>query len=106
MFKLFSTKLCHSLLKSLEHGLDVYQPKQVAAQTNNGLSRDGPFWLEPFEICSHNSDNCTCCHTEVPVAQQICYLTQSEHSSPRPTSPGADPLTPGGVATGAAMLNS
>ena len=44
------------------------------------------------QICS---DNCTCCHTETEVADQTFYLTQSPYNDTRPTSPSADPITPG-----------
>ena len=43
-------------------------------------------------ICS---DNCTCCHTEIEVSHQTFYLKQSQHTDTRPTSPRADPITPG-----------
>ena len=43
-------------------------------------------------ICS---DSFTCCHTEIEVADQTFYLTQSQYTDTRPTSPSADPITPG-----------
>ena len=43
-------------------------------------------------ICS---DNCTCCHTETEVADPTFHLTQSQHTDTGPTSPSADPITPG-----------
>ena len=43
-------------------------------------------------ICS---DSCTCCHTEIEVADQTFYLTQSQYTDTGPTSPSADPITPG-----------
>ena len=43
-------------------------------------------------ICS---DNCTCCHTEVEAADPTFYLTQSQYTDTGPTSPNADPRTPG-----------
>ena len=43
-------------------------------------------------ICT---DNCTCYHTEVEAADQTFYLTQSKYTDTRPTSPSADPRTPG-----------
>ena len=43
-------------------------------------------------ICS---DNCTCCHTEIEVADQTFYLTQSQYADTWPTSPSADSRTPG-----------
>ena len=43
-------------------------------------------------ICT---DNVTCCHTEIEVADQTFYLTQSQYTDTGPTSPSADPITPG-----------
>ena len=43
-------------------------------------------------ICS---DNFTCCHTEMEVADPTFYLTQSQYTNTGPTSPSADPITPG-----------
>ena len=43
-------------------------------------------------ICS---DNCTCCHTEIEVANRTFYLTQSQYTDTGLTSPSADPITPG-----------
>ena len=43
-------------------------------------------------ICT---DNFTCCHTETEVADQTLYLTQSQDTDTRPTSPSADPIMPG-----------
>ena len=42
-------------------------------------------------ICS---DNLTCCHTEIEVADPTFYLTQSQYTDTGPTSPSADPITP------------
>ena len=43
-------------------------------------------------ICS---DNFTRCHTETEVADPTFYLTQSQYTDTGPTSPSADPITPG-----------
>ena len=43
-------------------------------------------------ICS---DSFTCCHTETEVADPTFYLTQSQYTDTGPTSPSADPITPG-----------
>ena len=43
-------------------------------------------------ICT---DNVTCCHTEIEAADQTFHLTQSQYTDTRPTSPSADPITPG-----------
>ena len=42
-----------------------------------------------------SSDNFTCCHTEIDVADQTFYLTQSQYTDTGPTSPSAGPITPG-----------
>ena len=43
-------------------------------------------------ICS---DNFTCYHTVVEAADQTFCLTQSQYTDTGPTSPSADPITPG-----------
>ena len=43
-------------------------------------------------ICS---DKSTCCHTEIQIADQTYYLIQSQYTDTGPTSPSADPSTPG-----------
>ena len=43
-------------------------------------------------ICTGNS---TCCHTDTEAADQTFYLTQSQNTDTGPTSPSADPITPG-----------
>ena len=43
-------------------------------------------------ICS---DNFACCHTEIKAADQTFYLIQSQYTDTGPTSPSADPITPG-----------
>ena len=37
----------------------------------------------------------TCCHTEIEVADQTFYLTQSQYTDTGPTTPSTDPITPG-----------
>ena len=43
------------------------------------------------------SDKFTCCHTEIEVADQTVYLTQSQYTDTgtAPTSSSTDPTTPG-----------
>ena len=43
-------------------------------------------------ICS---DNLTCCHSEMEVADPTFYLTQSQYTDAGPTSPSADHITTG-----------
>ena len=51
-------------------------------------------------------DNFTCYHTETEVADPTSYLTQSQYTDTGPTSPSADPITPGRVATGVPIFES
>ena len=37
----------------------------------------------------------TCCHTEIEVADPTFHLTQLQYTDTGPTSPSADPVTPG-----------
>ena len=41
------------------------------------------------------SDTCTCCHTEIEVADQTFYLIQSQYTDTLPTGPSTDPVTSG-----------
>ena len=52
------------------------------------------------------SDNFTCCHTEIGVADQTFHLTQSEYTDTGPTRPRTDPVPPGRVATGVPIFKS
>ena len=40
-------------------------------------------------ICS---DKCTCCHADTEVADQTCYIAQSQYTDTGPNSPSADPI--------------
>ena len=42
-------------------------------------------------ICT---DTCMCCYTQIEVADQTFFLTQSQYTDIGLTSPGADPITP------------
>ena len=48
--------------------------------------------LSQGRICS---DNFTCCHTEIEVADPTFHLTQSQYTDTEPASPSTDPTTPG-----------
>ena len=48
--------------------------------------------VSPRWICT---DNITCCPTEIEVADQTFYLTQSQYTDTELTSPSADPIMPG-----------
>ena len=51
-------------------------------------------------------DNFMCCHTEIQVADQTFYPTQSQYTDTGPTSPSADPIAPDKVATGVPTFKS
>ena len=44
------------------------------------------------QICS---DTCMCCHTQTEAADQTFYLTQSQYTDTRPTSPSTESTLPG-----------
>ena len=56
----------------------------ITSQQHAGVSQG--------RICT---DNFTCCHTEIEVAGQTFYLTQSQYTDTGPTSPSTDPIMPG-----------
>ena len=41
------------------------------------------------------SDNFTCCHTDIQIADQTYHLTQSQYTDTGPTSPSTDPTWSG-----------
>ena len=55
------------------------------------LTSQQPASISQGRICS---DSCTCCHTEIQVADQTFYRSQSQYIDTGPTSPSADPITP------------
>ena len=99
---------------SVDVDLSHDRPFSIQTFLVTDLSRYGPFSLQTFlvtvgwldgcltsqqqasvsqgRICS---DNFTCCHTEIEVADPMFYLTQSQYTDTGPTSPSADPITPG-----------
>ena len=75
---LLMRKCCHILLPvCLSVGCLTYQQRASVSQGR---------------ICS---DNFTCCHTEIEVADQTFHLTQSQYTDTGPTSPSTDLITPG-----------
>ena len=72
--------------------------------TSRNTQTQGICWLVGCLTSQHHasvsqrricSDNCTCCHTEIEVAHQTCYPTQSQCTDTGPTSPSADSITLG-----------
>ena len=73
--------ISHFLTFLILHGLFVCC---LASQQQASVSQG--------RICT---DNFTCCHTEIEVADQTFHLTQSQYTDTGPTSPSTDPITPG-----------
>ena len=76
------------------------QGKSTCVRVKHGRMADtnGPeFFVGYVTLQQHASwsENCTCCHSEIHVAHQIFYLTQSQYTYTGQTSPGADPVNPG-----------
>ena len=46
-----------------------------------------------------------CCHSEVEVGDQTCYLTQSHCTDSGPASPSTEPLMPGILQDGHQSVN-
>ena len=72
-------------------------PAQAGFEPGIFRSRGGRLTTRPTRrsqgrICS---DNFTCCHTEIEVADPTFHLTQSQYTDTGPTSPSTDPITPG-----------
>ena len=61
-------------------------PRQVCLTSQQHAS------VSQGRICT---DKFTCCHTEIEVADPTFHLTQSQYTDTGPTSPSADPITPG-----------
>ena len=56
------------------------------------LTSQQPTSVSQGHVCS---ENCTCFHTGTEVARQTFYLTRSQYTDTGPTSPSANPVTPG-----------
>ena len=83
------------------HALCTCRPTECDEPTRDALTKDSFFGcltsqqhasVSQGRICS---DNFMSCHTEIEVADQTFYLTQSQYTDTRPTSPSTDPITPG-----------
>ena len=70
----------------------MWQQLQLSEQFVGCLTSQQQASVSQGRICS---DNLACCHTEIEVADPTFYLTQSPYTDTGPTSPSADPITPG-----------
>ena len=80
-YYIISGLMCRALLNSTLFGVFV---GSISSQQHASVSQG--------RICS---DNFACCHTEIEAADQTFYLTQSQYTDTGPTSPSANPITPG-----------
>ena len=82
-------------------GLPLSKRTSLLLGQRGGLFIEGQFvWLVGWLVVGWlqeriYSDNFTCCHTEIEVADQTFHLTQSQFTDTGPTSPSTDPITPG-----------
>ena len=94
-----SVALLHYLSHTFEHSVSS-TPSVACGMYRNG--RGIVCWLFNVPATCYSvsqgricEDNFTCCHTEIEVAAQTFYLTQSQYTDTGQTSPSADPITPG-----------
>ena len=81
----------------------VWFPKQqerthLTSPENCFLSFVGCLTSQQHAVASQGRiclDNRTYCHTEIEVADRTFHLTQPQYTDTGPTSPSADPITPG-----------
>ena len=71
---------------ALEHKMSLLFVDCLTSQQHASVSQGWIF-----------SNSCTYCHTETEVADQTFYLTRSQYTNIRPTSPSAEPITSGAL---------
>ena len=74
------------------------RPSQLVDQSVDTCLLVGCLTSQQHAVVSQDricSDNFTCCHTEIEVADQTFHLAQSQYTDTGPTSPITDPITPG-----------
>ena len=78
--------------KSPEYAFCLHKPQQMKCLLVGCLKSQKHASVSQGWICS---DNSMCCHTEIEAADQTFYLTQSQYTDTRLTSPCTDPIMPG-----------
>ena len=90
-----------SISRQIHRRVDKQSKRQLGREAEGGgnvclfvgcLSSQQQASVSQGRICT---DNFTCCHTEIEAADQTFHLTQSQYTDTGPTSPSADPITPG-----------
>ena len=106
----FKQPICSKRSNVIVNSVDFILVRGNMMQTGTQSSKSGQSWpllsmlfvgcltsqqhasVSQGRICSNNF---TCCHTLIEVADQTSHLAQSQYASTRPTSPSTDPITPG-----------
>ena len=87
------SRACGAELESPRQWNPVFSSRNLATQAHTGC------WISQQQVSVSQGwgylGNCTCCHTEIEVADQIFYLTQSQYTDTGTTSPSAVPVSPG-----------
>ena len=97
LFQVCSVPLCRKT-GATEIPLNTIRPLKPAIQAGWGLLFVGCSTSQQHASISQGpicSDNFTCCHTEIELADQTFHFTQSQYTDTGPTNPSADPITPG-----------
>ena len=82
----------HQAGKRAQHTTNQLVPRQHVCLLVGCLTSQQHASVSQGRICT---DKFTCCHTEIEAADQTFHLTQSQYTDTGPTSPSADPITPG-----------
>ena len=89
----FPTRMVYlHYISCLRYTILVGIPRNATACFVGCLTSQQHASVSQGRICS---DKLTYCHTETEVADPTFHLTQSQYTDTRPTSPSADPITPG-----------
>ena len=89
---LLSVSVPHQCLQTLQWHLADWKNEGFVGWLVGRLTSQQQASVSQRQICSNNF---TCCHTEIEVADETFYLTQSQYTDTGPTSPSANPVMPG-----------
>ena len=89
--RLYTTLMTHNTYGKRRAEHVVFSPDKAVLFVGCLLSQQHASVSQGW-ICT---DNFTCCHTEIEAVDQTFHLTQSQYTDTGPTSPSADPITPG-----------
>ena len=90
-----NTQTCKNLIKNGElhrYSWEGRRRRRIVCLLVGCLTSQQQASVSLGRICPGNF---MCCHTEIEVADQTFYLTQSQYTDTRPTSPSANPIPRG-----------